>query len=320
MPDSRPVAFRMPCCDSLNTPSPRFYAEIFNRKTTKGNFLTIDSRCSTSSPRTIPNCRASWFSTRTGRIASASICPPIARSSTPSRTIRIPTSSAGCAGSFPASCPAIGWPSTAINRTTRHVRDWKAALDATVIKRGVFCLVFHPHGWIRNEQIVDLIDHAATKHGKKVKFLTFREAQERLNKHLLGGHALRAADGGDNGVRLLDVDNDGYMDVVIGNDKVRQTRRWSPRDGEMDHSDFPVSLVDAGRSFGVVRPDGHASLLVRNESVAGGMAFRGRKWIADDTLARRPGSGGTERSLTSRARAAIAECASAIWTAMAAAS
>src|SRR5438105_11398060 len=25
--NNRPVAFRMPCCDSLNTPSPRFYAE-----------------------------------------------------------------------------------------------------------------------------------------------------------------------------------------------------------------------------------------------------------------------------------------------------
>src|SRR5947209_1456702 len=58
VPGSRPVAFRMPCCDSLNTPSPRFYAEIFNRTTPLtlpspprggegrvrgGNFLTADS-------------------------------------------------------------------------------------------------------------------------------------------------------------------------------------------------------------------------------------------------------------------------------------
>ena len=81
-----------------------------------------------------------------------------------------------------------------------RVRDWKAALDATVIKKGVFCLVFHPHGWIKNEQIVELIDHAVTKHGKKVKFLTFREAQERLDKNLLGGHPLRdPKTGTDNG-------------------------------------------------------------------------------------------------------------------------
>ncbi len=43
VPNSRAVAFRMPCCDSLNTPSPRFYAEMFNRTTAKGNFLSIDS-------------------------------------------------------------------------------------------------------------------------------------------------------------------------------------------------------------------------------------------------------------------------------------
>jgi hypothetical protein len=43
VPGSRPVAFRMPCCDSLNTPTPRFYAEIFNRRTDKGNFLYLDS-------------------------------------------------------------------------------------------------------------------------------------------------------------------------------------------------------------------------------------------------------------------------------------
>ena len=49
-----------------------------------------------------------------------------------------------------------------------------------------------------------------------------------LEKNLLGGHPLRAADGQDNGVRVLDLNNDGYMDVVIGNENVRQTRLWSP--------------------------------------------------------------------------------------------
>src|SRR5262249_28087661 len=77
------------------------------------------------------------------------------------------------------------------NASPITLRDWKAALDATVIKKGVFCLVFHPHGWSKPEQIIDLIDHAVTKHGKKVKFLTFREAQERLNKNALDGQPLR---------------------------------------------------------------------------------------------------------------------------------
>ena len=38
-----PVAFRMPCCDSLNTLSPRFFSEIFNKTTPRGNFLSVDS-------------------------------------------------------------------------------------------------------------------------------------------------------------------------------------------------------------------------------------------------------------------------------------
>ena len=45
--------------------------------------------------------------------------------------------------------------------------------------------MFHPHGWIKSEQVVELIDHAVKTHGSKVKFLNFREALDRLNKNLL---------------------------------------------------------------------------------------------------------------------------------------
>jgi hypothetical protein len=38
VPGNKPVAFRTPCCDSLNTVSPRFFAEVFNKTTAKGNF------------------------------------------------------------------------------------------------------------------------------------------------------------------------------------------------------------------------------------------------------------------------------------------
>ena len=41
-------------------------------------------------------------------------------------------------------------------------------------------MIFHPHGWIRNDQLVELIDYAVNKYGKRIKFLNFREAQERL--------------------------------------------------------------------------------------------------------------------------------------------
>src|SRR5262249_10338271 len=70
------------------------------------------------------------------------------------------------------------------------------------------------------------------KHGKKVKFLTFKEAQERLNKNVLGGIPIRhPEDGNDNGVRLLDIDNDGYLDAALTNEKVRLIWRWQPLSG-----------------------------------------------------------------------------------------
>ena len=43
VPDNHPVAFRTPCCDSINSPSPRLYAEIFNRTNSAGQFLRMDS-------------------------------------------------------------------------------------------------------------------------------------------------------------------------------------------------------------------------------------------------------------------------------------
>src|SRR6185436_6816778 len=101
---------------------------------------------------------------------------------------------------FPAMVPS-DWEANNLHNPTNPVTvaDWKAALDATVIKQGVFTFIFHPHGWIRPEQLVDFIDYAVQKHGQKVKFLNFREAQERLDKNLLLNHPLRNAKGGDNG-------------------------------------------------------------------------------------------------------------------------
>src|SRR3989454_5406669 len=134
------------------------------------------------------------------------------------------------------------WPN---NPTT--VADWKTALDATVLKQGVFTFIFHPHGWIRPEQMVEFIDYAVQKHGRKVKFLNFREAQERLDKNLLAGQPLRAANGQDNGVRLLDLNNDGFLDVVTANEHVRQTRVWNPKEKKWIMRDFPVPLVEPGQ-------------------------------------------------------------------------
>src|ERR1043165_1997963 len=57
IPGNEPVAFRMPCCDSLNSASPRFFAEIFNRANSSGQFLTVDSsvfNITTTNDTTLP--------------------------------------------------------------------------------------------------------------------------------------------------------------------------------------------------------------------------------------------------------------------------
>ncbi len=190
-----------------------------------------------------------------------------------------------------------------------------------VVKQGVFNLVFHPHGWIKAEQIVELIDHAQSKHGGKVKFLTFREANERLENNLLDGTPLRNPEGltirevdadGDgsvnqfeyarfrkrledagrpvpgfrgrsNGVRLLDVNDDGWMDVVIGNPDRRETRVWDPESAGWKVTGFPANLTGTGAHarFGVLQREGMASLLVSDAEAEGVWHFDGGRWVED---------------------------------------
>src|SRR5262249_41298068 len=124
--------------------------------------------------------------------------------------------------------------------------DWKVALDLVALKQGTFNFVFHPANWSNPTQHVAFIDYAVATYGSRVKFLNYRETHERLTRNLLGGHALRAADSGDTGVRLLDLNNDGYLDVVIGNEQQRQTRVWDPKAKRWNTSEFPAKLADAG--------------------------------------------------------------------------
>ena len=116
---------------------------------------------------------------------------------------------------FPIAIPD-DWQGQHLNRpkNPKTVEDLKAVIDATVLKKGVANIVFHPHDWIRNDQMIDLVDHVERQYGPRVKFLTFRECLARIDQNLLAGQPLRAANGQDNGVRLLDLNNDGFLDVV----------------------------------------------------------------------------------------------------------
>lgn len=293
VPGNKPVAFRMPCCDSINSPSPRFYAEIFNRTNPSGQYLTIDSsvmNVTTSNDKSLPR---ELVTDADGRERFRKYIP------FPSFVTTIedhphPYVIGKLCWEFPAMVPS-DWEAQRLHGTNNSitVADWKAALDATVIKQGTFTFIFHPHGWIRADQIVEFIDYTAGKYGKKVKFVSFREAQEHLDKHLLLGQPLRAGNGQDNGVRLLDLNDDGYLDVVIGNERLRKTRLWVAARRQWIDSEFPISLVtsakdgsrrEVGARFGVVDPEGGAVVLVRNDVGSGAWRFDGRQWSEEKSL------------------------------------
>jgi len=292
--NNRPVAFRMPCCDSLNTPSPRFFTEIFNKTTAAGNFLTIDSsvfNVITPADKSLP--RDLVLEDGKPRFRKYIPFPSFVNVI---EDYPYPYVIGRLGWQFPCAVPS-DWEAQNLQQPNnpRTVRDMQLAIDATVIKQGTFDLVFHPYGWIRNDQVNELIDHAVTKYGSKVKFLNFRECFDRLNKNLLAGQPLRAANGQDNGVRLVDVNDDGFLDVLIGNEQKQLTRIWSPDDRRWIETSLPVQLVDvnasgqrteAGIRFGVVKGFGSAVMIQIGRQQSGVWKFSDNRWIAAPELLR----------------------------------
>lgn len=282
IPNNKPVAFRMPCCDSLNTVSPRFYAEIFNKTTAKGNYLQASSsvfNIFTSADSDIPRelVQEADGSERFLKYIPKNVNRDGAMSPTFVNTIEnypYPYVINKLCWEFPCVVPS-DWEAQHLHgkNNPKTVADMKAALDITVHKQGVMNLVFHPHGWIRNDQIVELIDHAVKKHGKKVKFLTFREAVERLNKNLMKEKPLRNATGGDNGVRLVDLDADGHLDVA--DQSVHRLKTTRPLFA------FPkllrsanVDAETAGLRFVDLNEDGHDDIVFSNHERYGIWLFK----------------------------------------------
>lgn len=284
VPGNRPVAFRMPCCDSQNTVSPRFFSEVFAQSTSREHFLSIDSsvfQILTANDPELPRV-----------LVVAADGTERFRKYLPFRSFAnyiedypYPYVIGRTCWEFPCMVPS-DWEAQNVLKPANPAMldDLKAALDAVVIKQGVFNFVFHPYGWISNEQVAALVRHAKTKYGNRVKFLTFREALERLNANLLAGQPIRAQDGGDNGVRLLDLNDDGYLDVVIGNEQLQKTRIWSPDTNDWFETAFPIKLVtragelaqDECVRFGVV--SGSPVAIVVSEQVRGAWQFRDGHW------------------------------------------
>jgi len=285
VPGNHPVAFRMPCCDSMNSASPRFYAEIFNHTSSQGHFLSIDSSVFTLSP-----------GARFTKYFPDAMRPPMKRSLGDYAGFiddyPYPYVIGKLCWEFPCMVPS-DWESFNVQgaNSPAMLDDWKAALDHVVQKQGVFTAVFHPHGWSAPEQWVEFIDYAEKTYGKRVKFLNFHEALGRLEKNALGGDSLRSAEGKDNGVRLLDVDGDGYMDIVEGGPGHRVTRVWQPKENRWHDCPTPTALAldNAGwrhtvaAPFGIIRPSGAATLFAL-ESDPKAWTFTDGKWTPDEPL------------------------------------
>jgi hypothetical protein len=291
LPDYRPVAFRMPCCDSMNSVSPRFFTEIWNRTTPAGKFLSIDSSVFMLFTANDPTVPRELVVDADGREKFRKYIPVDRMMVNYVEDYCYPFVIDRLCWEFPALMPS-DWDAQHLNGecSPETVRDMKAAIDAVVLKQGVFSLCFHPHGWIENKQVIELIEYAVSQHGGKVKFLTFGEANERLQQHLLNGHALRTEQGEDNGVRLCDVNNDGYMDVIVANASKQVTRIWIPSTSTWSEVPFPISLAQlkdtegktvADVQFGVVNRDGYASALVHRDDVQGMWHFAGDCWRKD---------------------------------------
>lgn len=274
IPNSHPVAFRFPCMDSKNTPSPRAFAEIVNKTTPAGNFLQASSSVVCVFNSSDPELPNSITLTEQGEERFERYIP------FPSFVNKVhnypyPFVIGKQCWEFPCTIPD-DWQAQNIQQPNnpRTVDDIVGAIDAAVIKKGIANIVFHPYAWIRNLQMAEVVDRVDKKYGKRVKFLTFKECIDRINQNLLAGQPIRRPEGGgDNGVRVVDLNRDGFLDVIIGNEDRKLARIWNPQTNRWREFESPVQFtaagpgtnrIDLGVRFGQLTQAAGVAMMVNN--------------------------------------------------------
>ena len=195
IPNSQPVGFRFPCMDGQNTPSPRAYAEILNNVSAEGRFLSMSTSVGCVFTPDDPEVSKTIFAEDAGgaqRFARYLMNGCVSYI----ENYPYPYVIGKLCWQFPCAVPS-DWQAQKLHGVNNPVtvNDLKAALDIYAKKKGVLSLIFHPHGWIRNTQLVELIDHAVDGYAGKVRFLNFDEAAEKIRVNLLSGQTLRGKDG-----------------------------------------------------------------------------------------------------------------------------
>ena len=291
VPHNRPVTHRMPGCDAQNSVSPRFFAEVFPLRTRAGQFLISDSSITTwfpSADRTVPK---KWRFDNRDRPRFDKYVTQIPQTQHFVNSIKnypYPYVINHSLWELPVTVPCD---SHGIHQNTEKspdtTDDWKRAVDICVQKQGLCNLLFHTIGYCDADQLVDVIDYADQTYGGRVKFLNCREICDRLATNVLGGATLRSPTGGDNGVRLLDVNADGFLDAVVGNSHQQITRIWNPSDQKWIQTSLPVCIVsnepaDTPRTHGIrfftADKKGHAGLAAADESQNGIWHFNDGQW------------------------------------------
>jgi putative membrane-bound dehydrogenase-like protein len=82
------------------------------------------------------------------------------------------------------------------------------------------------------------------------------------------------------GTLSLDLDNDGHADEIVSDGVRAKTRVW--RASGWIETGFPAPLAAA--RFGVLRADGHVTVIARTENLAGAWHLENDKWVEDTSL------------------------------------